>query len=44
MGFAASWVCIERTDVGQTAEPIPDDHAVQSDSIQQYCSYMQKGD
>lgn len=43
MGSAASWDCIEGTDVGQIAEPIPDDQSVQSASIQQYCPYMQKG-
>lgn len=26
MGFAAAGVAVEGTDVGQTAEPVPDDY------------------
>lgn len=43
MGVAASGVCVEGADVGQTAEPIPDDHPLQSDTAQQRCPFMQKG-
>lgn len=43
MGVAASGVCVEGTDVGQIAEPIPDDHHLQSDTAQQCCPFLQKG-
>ena len=43
MGFAASWDFTKGTDVGQTAEQIPDDRSVQSDSTQQYWPCIQEG-
>lgn len=42
MGFSASGVCFEGTDVGQTAEPIPGDHPVQSVAARG-CACMHKG-
>lgn len=43
MGFTAAWISVEGTDVGQTAEPIPDDHPVQSDATRQCGLCVQKG-
>lgn len=43
MGFAAARVSFKGTHVGQTAESIPDDYAVQSELAQRCCPSLQKG-